>query len=119
GDLEAAEVVLAVWIVVRREVGEGRHAADHDRLDVRGQGIDAGGKENLAAGHRPPERVVERPDFSVLTTGFRLAAARSDRRSRGGAGGRSSSLRWPRSCMGRANPVAVAVWSTLRNTRPW
>ena len=62
GELEIAEIVLAMRVVIVIELRECRHAPDHHRLDVRGQGIDASRHEHSAAGHRRPETVVQLPD---------------------------------------------------------
>src|SRR6266851_1715222 len=58
-ELEAAEVVLTMRIVVLRELVKGRNELKYFRLHHVGQFGDTTGHHDLAARERPPEGVVE------------------------------------------------------------
>ena len=71
--IEAAEVMLAVRIVVRVERLEGTHALGNRGLHVARQSMDAARHDDLAAGERSPERVVE------FRNGHRSEMVRADK----------------------------------------
>jgi DNA-binding response OmpR family regulator len=72
-DLEAAEVVLALRVVIGRERVERPHSLEHLVSHLVGHSRDAGGRHHLAADERSPEGVVEIAD----------ALARRELRARG------------------------------------
>jgi hypothetical protein len=71
--IETAEVVLAVRIVVRVERLEGTDAFGNRGLHVRRQSMDAARNDDLSAGERSPERVVE------FRNGHRSEMVRADK----------------------------------------
>ena len=73
-----AEVVLAVRIVVRGEVGKGGNRSDHNGASRRGQRVDADGHDHTATRHPGAECVIE----VAYRLGLFAMIARSTRLSR-------------------------------------
>lgn len=62
--LEAAEVVLSMWVVVFSECIEGGDLVKCSALDHVGEGVDAGCHHDFAAGEAFAECVVEKRDLA-------------------------------------------------------
>ena len=69
-DLEVAEVVLAVRVIVLREIAEGLNRQEHARFGIDRQGIDARRHDDLTADEGAAEVVIEGADNSRVVDVF-------------------------------------------------
>ena len=68
-DREGAEVVLAVRVIVLREIAEGLNRQEHAGFGVERQFIDALRHDHLTADERAAEVIVQHPDAVSLREG--------------------------------------------------
>jgi hypothetical protein len=83
-DLEAAEIVLIVWIVVRSEIVERSRELNRPGPNIIRQGADGCSHHDASAGQRFAKAIVETADFGALGALDRLGLIGFDLRIAGG-----------------------------------